>query len=113
VTRLLILIKISLLLLLTACVPHHVYNQVHTKYDGDMRIVIMDPETIQTTWEQYTGRTTKVKGWARWAVNEETGEKWCQIFVPYVQPDLDMRVWHHEMRHCTEGHFHKGPYGYE
>ena len=111
-TRLLLLIKISLVLTLTACVPHHVYDQPHSYYDGTMKIVIMDPETIQTTWEQYTGKTTKVKGWARWSVTEE-GKKWCEVFVPYVQPDLDMRVWLHEMRHCTEGHFHKGPAEYE
>ena len=59
--RLLILIKISLVLLLTACVPHHVYNQAHTKYDGEMRIVIMDPETIQITWNSTQGEPQRSK----------------------------------------------------
>jgi len=105
VIRLLLSIKISLLLLLAGCAHN---NAWHTQYDGRLKIVTADKEEIQRSWEAWSGQTTKVRGWARWGQLQD-GSRWCEIHVPFIENDLNMKTWEHEMRHCQEGHFHKGP----
>ena len=100
--RLLLSIKISLLLI--GCAAN---NAWHSQYDGRLKIVTSDKEEIQRSWEAWSGKTNKVRGWARWGQLQD-GSRWCEIHVPFIENDLNMKTWEHEMRHCQEGHFHGG-----
>ena len=100
--RLLLSIKISLLLI--GCAAN---NAWHSQYDGRLKIVTSDKEEIQRSWEAWSGKTNKVRGWARWGQLQD-GSRWCEIHVPFIENDLNMKTWEHEMRHCKEGHFHGG-----
>jgi len=111
VIRLLLSIKISLLLI--GCAAN---NTWHSTYDGRLKVIVADKEEIQRSWEAWSGKTTKVRGWARWGQMQD-GTPWCVITVPYIETDLNLKTWKHEMRHCEEGHFHGGRstvgYGYD
>lgn len=100
VIRLLLLIKISIILLVAGC------SSVNS-YKGKLRVTFTDQETIQRTWEAWSGKTTKVRGWAKWGTNDD-GTRWCDIYVPHRKTAIDMETYRHELRHCKEGHWHGG-----
>lgn len=106
VTRLLLLIKISLLAFVTSACSN---PWIMPPYDGNIKVYVETPQQIQESWEKFSNQKTRVKGWARWF--EVDGKKYCYIHVPPLNSMDAASTWRHEIRHCIEGHWHNEDFG--